>query len=459
MVDINENLFQRIFEEHSAVMLLIEPTCGTIIKANQAAARFYGYTEHQLSQMRIQDINLLPSELVAQERKRALNDERNHFIFPHRQANGEQRMVEVHSSPIIWQGSTILFSIIHDITSRQEIKQALQESEHRFRTLFDSAPDAIFLADIETGVIVDANLAATRLLLKPQEEIIGLHFTELHPPELLSDSHNKFLKHILKSESADINPIEHFALRADGSAVPIEVTAKILNFNQQRYLLGVFRDITQRRQMEMALRESEERLQLAIEGNNDGLWDWNAVTNKVIFSRRWKEMIGYQEDEISDEVAEWEKRIHAEDREAVYADLNKHLNGETPFYQNEHRLQCKDGSYKWVLDRGKVISWTEENKPLRVVGTHTDVTARKKIEIENQRLVKELSESLRKVKLLSGFLPICANCKKIRDDQGYWTQIEGYIRDHSEAEFSHSICPDCAKTLYSDIYKAREQKT
>lgn len=459
MLDVNGNLFQHIFEEHSAVMLLIEPNSGKIIKANQAAVRFYGYTMSQLSQMQIQEINLLPLEEVAQERQRALQEKRNHFIFPHRLANGEQRVVEVHSSPIMWQGASILFSIIHDITSRHEFEQALKESEHRFKSLFDSAPDAMFLADIDTGIIRDVNLAATKLLLKPQQDIIGHHFTELHPPDLLDDTQNKFLEHILQAESAEIHPIEHVALRSDGSTVPIEVTATILNFNQQRQLLGIFRDITNRRHMEMALRDSEERLQLAIEGNNDGLWDWNADTNKVFFSKRWKEMLGFQEDEISDDLFEWDKRIHPEDKEAVYADLNKHLNGETPFFQNEHRLQCKDGSYKWILDRGKVISWTEDHQPLRVVGTHTDITVRKETELENQRLVKELSEALDKVKLLSGFLPICSNCKKIRDDKGYWTKIEKYIRDHSEAEFSHGICPDCAKKLYPEFFDDVEEET
>ncbi len=189
----------------------------------------------------------------------------------------------------------------------------------------------------------------------------------------------------------------------------------------------------------------------AMEGNRDGVWDWNAVTNKVFFSTRWKGMLGFDEDEITNDLLEWDKRVHPNDKDAAYANLNAHLNGETPYYENEHRLQCKEGSYKWILDRGKILSWTEDGKPLRVVGTHTDVTSRKEAEIENQRLLKELSEALDKVKLLSGLLPICSVCKKIRDDKGYWNQIESYIRDHSEAEFSHGICPDCAKELYPDF--------
>ena len=189
----------------------------------------------------------------------------------------------------------------------------------------------------------------------------------------------------------------------------------------------------------------------AMEGNRDGVWDWNAVTNEVFFSKRWKEMLGFAEDEISNHLLEWDKRVHPDDREAVYADLNAHLSGETSYYENEHRLQCKDGSYKWILDRGKIMSWTEDGKPLRVVGTHSDITLRKNAELENQCLVKKLSEALANLKVLRGLLPICVSCKKIRDDKGYWNQLEVYIGNHTEANFSHSLCPDCAKKLYPDI--------
>ena len=83
----------------------------------------------------------------------------------------------------------------------------------------------------------------------------------------------------------------------------------------------------------------------------------------------------------------------------------------------------------------------------------TDVTVRRKAEIEKEKLISELKEALSKVKMLSGFLPICANCKKIRDDHGYWQQVEEYIRDHSEVEFSHGVCPECKEELIGDYLK------
>ena len=154
---------------------------------------------------------------------------------------------------------------------------------------------------------------------------------------------------------------------------------------------------TKKWQMREKLRESEERWQFALEGAGDGIWDWNAQTNEVFFSPRWKAMLGYADNEISNRLEEWDKRLHPEDKEKVHADLNKHLAGETPFYINEHRLRCKDGTYKWVLDRGKVIIRTEDGKPLRVIGTHADVSERKKTEEEITNLSKLVEDSLNEI--------------------------------------------------------------
>ena len=210
--------------------------------------------------------------------------------------------------------------------------------------------------------------------------------------------------------------------------------------------------VIDRRRAEKALSESEMRWQFALESAGDGLWDWDAVSNRVYFSPQWKAMLGYSGDEIRDALDEWESRVHPDDLEEVRNDVSRHLKGETPVYQNEHRLRCRDGSYKWILDRGKVIEWTEDRKPKRVIGTHTDVSHRKRAEAERERLISELKTALADVKTLRGLLPICSNCKKIRNDTGYWEQIETYISNHSEAKFSHGICRDCAKKLYPEYY-------
>ncbi len=132
--------------------------------------------------------------------------------------------------------------------------------------------------------------------------------------------------------------------------------------------------------LEGKLRLSEGRWKAALQATQEGVWDWDAVTGRVFFSRRWKEMLGYAADEIGDDFNEWDSRIHPEDHDAVYTELNRHLRGEIPHYSNEHRLMCKNGSYKWILARGVVAERDEDGHPLRVIGTHLDTTARREAE-------------------------------------------------------------------------------
>jgi hemerythrin-like metal-binding protein/PAS domain S-box-containing protein len=126
-------------------------------------------------------------------------------------------------------------------------------------------------------------------------------------------------------------------------------------------------------------KQAEECLQFVLEGARAVIWDWNAVTNKFSYSERWTKMFGFVESEEGEDLNEWKKRIHPQDKTQCLSDLDDLLAGRKDFYENEHRMLCKDGHYKWVLDRGKVVSWGVDNKPLRVIGTYQDTSESKKI--------------------------------------------------------------------------------
>ncbi|HEX5363197.1 MAG TPA: PhnD/SsuA/transferrin family substrate-binding protein, partial [Gallionella sp.] len=143
------------------------------------------------------------------------------------------------------------------------------------------------------------------------------------------------------------------------------------------------------------LQESEYRWKFALEGSGDGLWDWNLTDNTVFYSRRWKEMLGYREDEIGDSLGEWDKRVHPDDKTATLQTLQAHLDGKSPMYVSEHRVHSKDGDWKWILDRGVVVSRDKDGKPLRMIGTHTDVTDRHQMEEQVRQLA--LYDSLTKL--------------------------------------------------------------
>ena len=131
------------------------------------------------------------------------------------------------------------------------------------------------------------------------------------------------------------------------------------------------------RQREEALKESEFRWKFAIEGSGDGVWDWNIQTGDALYSRRWKEMLGFAESEISNNASEWSSRVHPEDMPGVMEIIQAHMDGKTPSVAVEFRMLCKDGSWCWTLGRGMVVSRDGEGKPLRLIGTNTDITVLK----------------------------------------------------------------------------------
>ncbi len=139
------------------------------------------------------------------------------------------------------------------------------------------------------------------------------------------------------------------------------------------------KEIVERQRVEEALRESEERWQLALRGNNDGIWDWNVKTCEMVFSPRCKEMCGFHEHEIANYITAWAQLVHPDDIEWVTQAIQDHFAKKTPFYITEHRVRCKDGSYKWILDRGQAL-WDDTGNVIRMVGSHTDITERKRAE-------------------------------------------------------------------------------
>ncbi|MFW2373858.1 MAG: PAS domain-containing protein [Gammaproteobacteria bacterium] len=189
---------------------------------------------------------------------------------------------------------------------------------------------------------------------------------------------------------------------------------------------------------------SEERLKMVLEGSQQGFWDWNIESGEVKRNDRWAQMIGYTTiKEFEDNTDTWTNSIHPDDRDAAWASINNHLQGRTDCHKMEYRMLTRDGGYKWILDHAKIVQRDDHGRALRMSGTHIDISDRKQMEHERDELIKSLQEALNEIKTLKGIIPICSYCHSIRDDKGAWSRIEAYISRHSDAEFSHGICPEC----------------
>ena len=193
---------------------------------------------------------------------------------------------------------TIGFSI--DISERIRVEETLRESEKRFRDLFENSPDAIILADIESGIIINANSAASELLARPHDDLIGLHQSELHPSRNEKLSKTAFYEHADKLTSNNVaEPAENFILRQDGTEIPVEILASTITINARPVLQGVFRNITERKHNEEALRQSKERLSRGELSSRTGNWELHLDTGEILASEGARILYGFRDDKCS----------------------------------------------------------------------------------------------------------------------------------------------------------------
>ena len=318
--------------------------------------------------------------------------------------------------------------VIHDLRVHQielemqneELRQAhiaLEESRDRYLDLYEYAPVGYLTLD-NKALILEANLTSANLLEIARESLIGKPLTYF----VHEDSQDTFYFHrhqVLQTgmrHNCEIKLVKpdggwfHVQLESVGIADSVkqlgrlrtaitditdrklaeealqrahdelehrvgERTSELVHANQQ-----LEREIAERRKAEEALKESQQRLGLALSGAGLGSWDWDLRTRAAFFDQRWAEMLGFFAEEIEPRVKGWERLIHVEDKPRVMEILQEHLEGRRPLFEAEYRLQAKSGEWQWILTRGRVVERDRDGKPLRAAGTNLNVTGRRRAE-------------------------------------------------------------------------------
>ena len=209
-------------------------------------------------------------------------------------------------------------------------------------------------------------------------------------------------------------------------------------------------DVTERKQAEEDLLATQQELLEAQRIAHLGHWELDLQTGKGKWSDESYRIFGFEPGAFEPTFIKFIDSVHPTDRKVVESYFPDLLLGKYSQVELDLRIIRPFGEERIINTKLEVIS-DKNGKPFKLSGITLDITERKRAEEERERLIKELQDAISQVKTLSGMLPICSSCKKIRDDKGYWTQIESYIRAHSEAKFSHSMCPDCVKKLYPEF--------
>jgi PAS domain S-box-containing protein len=285
-----------------------------------------------------------------------------------------------------WNGTDCIFGVSKDLSAEQEAQQ-------RFERLFRRNPSLMALSTLPERCFTDVNDTFLEVLGYSRGEVIGRSAAELGlfpKPEQQAEVVGKVLK------DGRVTDFELQVRCRNGAILDGLFSGEIIRSQGRQYFLTVMIDITRRKQAEEALQKERQRLAGIIEGTNVGTWDWNVQTGDTVFNDRWADIIGYTLEEISPlSIETWVRFAHPDDLKTSDAVIEKHFRGELDYYEFESRMKHKDGSWVWVLDRGKVTTWTEEGKPLLMQGTHQDITDRKRAEEalqESESKFRDLSE-------------------------------------------------------------------
>ncbi len=274
-----------------------------------------------------------------------------------------------------------------------EARKAAQVNEERLDAAIKGAKDGIW----------DWNLVTNEVYFSPQyKKMIGYEDHEMANdfaewearihPEDLPTAKQKVEEYL--SGQTDNYEYEFRMKHKDGHYLWILTRGAAVKNAEGKPIrfAGSHSDITERILALENAKINEERLEAAIQGARDGIWDWNLVTNEVYFSPQYKKMIGYEDHEMANDFAEWEARIHPEDLPTAKSKVEEYLGGKTDSYEYEFRMKHKDGHYLWIMTRGATIK-DEEGKPIRFAGSHTDITEAKRREQEINNFNKKLKES------------------------------------------------------------------
>ena len=395
-----EETYRLVVENANEAICVIQN--GILKFANNKAKELTGFGDEEiLSRSFLDFIHPDDHHLASQEYAKRLSGEHapNPSLLRGINKSGRIWWAYNYSIPVTWSGKSAILVFVTDVTELKSARDALDESQRILRAALDALPIEVLWKDRNLAYLGCNKAFAESVGLETPEEIVGKSDFEHSCIRERTDTLYAVHGQVMRTGEPDTR---YFSLR------PRTESERLWFFSHTVPLcdscgdiigvLSTLQDVTEGKRSQELLSASETRLELALNGADLGLWDWDIQSDTVVRDRRWADILGHSEGDIEPRQSSWKELIHPEDVHTVMERLGVHLEGRSSIYEAEYRLKTKTGGWKWVLARGKVSERGESGQPLRLTGTTLDISDRKGVE-------QNLLESEEKYKLLIEALP------------------------------------------------------
>lgn len=385
----SEERYRTIFESMIDCMFIANID-GYLVEANPAASRTYGYEHNELIGQHMAELIHPDHRHTFKEFTRKLHDEGQHQAESVSiRRDGSVFNTNVHGSLVLYQGNPHIMAMVRDVTEQKIADAAMKESEEKFRILADQSPNMIFIN--QKGRIVYANPKCVEVMGYSNEEFYSpeFHFQSLIAPEYHEALMSNFKQHM---RGQDVKPIEYILISKSGREINSILSTKLIRYRGKRAILGTVTDITERKQAEEALRESEQRLRRAVINSPYPVMIHAEDGEVILISKAWTEITGYKPEDIPT-ISEWTYLAFGEKMSSVKSVIDE-------LYSIGSRVN--EGEFEITVSDGKKRIWDFSSAPLgrlpdgrrAVISKAVDITERKIVEQEREKLILELQEAI-----------------------------------------------------------------
>ena len=422
--------FSKIFKHSSDSISLTQLSTGKLFEINDGFVKMFGYTREEALGKTTFELGLWANQndRIKMLEMIRLNGYVKNFEAVGIQKNGNLIIAIISGEFVDLNNEKFLLLSLKDITERKKTENDLKASEENYRLIFENNPHPMWVYDIETLAFLAVNNSAIAKYGYTKDEFLSMTIKQIRPQEDV-DRLMENIKGV--TEGIDEAGIWRH-LKKDGTLIYVEIVSHTLDFEEHKAEMILASDVTEKIRAERELKESQERLSLALTSTKQGIYDLNVQTGEAKVTPEYATMLGYDPKSFKESNALWIERLHPDDREITAKAYSDYIDGKTSEYRVEFRQRTADNKWKWILSLGKLVEYDSNGNPLRMLGTHTDITQQKRVEERLRKLSRAVEQSPTTIMITD----LNANIEYVNPK---FTEVTGYTFDEVKGQNPHIL--------------------